>query len=502
MAYDANRMIITDPVGVGDVQQALGVSSGDVGRLCTNANVKMMSKFKPTDYLRLIFDPRAETAYAESQWKGEMIQYNGVNVRASCGINIPFGMLPESLFGGVDDYVFISSNQYRSTPSTLFSNLWSKITPTKYRLADFWKYIHKTPSYPISGTKYPISFANLTLQTLTYDPLQHTGTLLAVAEIHFDYDDIAQGEGTYYLGVKNLLDAQNGNPLQYNLKFGFMLMNHPSSLKMHFAVTDAAEVQIDGTYDQTTRMVGHRNIAINGAPLIKPAFADGFQTNEKVYILPYIRRTLNIGGTNYRCYFGLNADAEHITPQEFTIKNSSITVQSVRLTSATMTVTYQVVDSSAYDKTIRFWIGNVNDMTFNFAGYSQSDTSNKFYFLTTDFGVMRNDGNGYMVDQNFATLGLSYDSGVEARYTNVRSDSLNATGLLSGISDAQSLFAYYTKYRYSRELTQARIGIQMVVMESDGNNHMVQRSVSFTGYVNPSTAGSTAQTIQLTGVIN
>ena len=491
-------MIITEPVGNWDVSKALSVGNGDVGTLCTHANVKLMSKFKPTDYKRIVFNPVTEPGYADSQWKGEMVQQEGTNVRASVGIQIPYGLIPDSLFGG-SDYQFFSGGQYRSVGAMLLNTTWQKKTPTVFRILDFWKYIHKTPDYPIARNKYPISFANLNVQTKAYNTREHTGTLLVSAEIHFDYNDISVQNIAYYLGVKNLFDAQNGNPSLYNLKFGFMIL---SVSKAHFAITDSVEMQLDNNYDAVTGLTGHRNIAIDDAPLIKPSEDNGFQVNEEVYILPYIRRTINVSGVDYRCYFCLNADNENLCYQNFTIKSSGITIQAVRLINATIKITYQVIATSSSTKTIRLWVKNVNDMTFTFSGYSQDQNANKFYFLTSDFGVMRNDGNGYMVQQYFAELGTTYDDSLNARYSRITQGTYGAVGILNGVQDAQHLSNYYTDIEYNSELTEAKIGISMLILENNGSGEMVQRSVSFNGTINPKTTHDTESNITLTTHIN
>lgn len=503
MAY--NDQIITDPVTDGDIKSALRTSEVSESDWCTHDNVNLMSKFKPTDYLTINFNPKIDTGLADSQWKGELIKQNGYTIRASVGIQIPYGLIPESQFDGVSDYKFFNTGLYRNVPATIINNKWSKITPTKFRQLDFWKYTSRTPDYPLARNKFPISFSNMTVQTLKYNTLDQTGTLLAVAELHFDYKDISVKNIAYWLGVRSLLDAQTGVSSQHNLKFGFMIISNPQAQSMHFAITDAVEMTLDDSYDQTTGLVGYRNIALDGVPLIKPSFDDGFQVNEEVYIVPYIRRSLMVGDTSYRCYFGLNADDDHLAYQKFKIRNSGLSVQTVKLQNAVITVTYQVVETKTSSKVIMFSITNVSHMSFTFTAQAPtSDLNNRFYFLTNDFAIIRNDSNGYMVEQHFATLGLSYDDDIGARYVHVTANpqSKNATGLLYGVSDAASLSRYFTKYEYSSSLTSAKIGAQIVFMEFDsGTGEMIQRSVSFQSTINPSTAGSTPQTIQMPGTI-
>ena len=502
MAYSDG--IITEPVSIYDVQRALGVSVTDLGTLCKHPNLRLMSRYKPTDYQTLCFNPMTETALADSQWKGKMVtDTSGVNIRASVGLDIPFFRLPDSLFTSGTDYAFFNVGTY-GVPSTLIESVWGQATVDKYRLADFWKYCHTIPTYPISNKKYPVSFSNLTIQTLSYNSLQQSGTMLAVAEIHFDYNDISIQNLAYALGVKNLFDAQNGVPTIYNLYFGFMLIKYPSD-SPRFAITNAVEVQLDANYDQTTGLTGVRNIALDGAALIKPG-DQGFHVGDSVYLVPYIRRTISIAGVAYRYYFCLNCEntTEYHAFQQFTISNNPLTIYTVKLTSASITITYQKVRTTTGGVVIRFWISNVNHITFNFTGQGigPNDNANRFYFLTTDFGVMRNDGNGYMVDQNFATLGLREDDNINARFSNITTANMNATGILYGISDAQSLSVFYTEYEYPSTLTSAKIGIHMIIMDNPTGTEMTQRSVTFQTTINPSATGDQAQTTTVSGVIS
>ena len=47
MPYDNNKKLITAPVGIYDVQQALGTSVDDVGGVCTRPNINKWATFKP-----------------------------------------------------------------------------------------------------------------------------------------------------------------------------------------------------------------------------------------------------------------------------------------------------------------------------------------------------------------------------------------------------------------------------------------------------------------------
>lgn len=55
MGYNPSTKIITAPVSVADIQQALDRNSKDVKTLCLQNNVNMLSKFKPTSALGLLY---------------------------------------------------------------------------------------------------------------------------------------------------------------------------------------------------------------------------------------------------------------------------------------------------------------------------------------------------------------------------------------------------------------------------------------------------------------
>lgn len=50
MPYDSNMGVISAPVSIDDVKQALGESSNDLATLCKSENINMWAKYKPTCY--------------------------------------------------------------------------------------------------------------------------------------------------------------------------------------------------------------------------------------------------------------------------------------------------------------------------------------------------------------------------------------------------------------------------------------------------------------------
>lgn len=62
MAYDSNFGIVTRPVGIGDVMQALGSDRSDLATLCSSQFINPMAKFKPVRYSKIAALTDAERA--------------------------------------------------------------------------------------------------------------------------------------------------------------------------------------------------------------------------------------------------------------------------------------------------------------------------------------------------------------------------------------------------------------------------------------------------------
>ena len=78
MGYNSGTKKITAPVGIADVQHALGDASTDVGSLCKSANINMWAKYKPVSkgiintYTQLNSDNtwKADTSLSDPWWTG------------------------------------------------------------------------------------------------------------------------------------------------------------------------------------------------------------------------------------------------------------------------------------------------------------------------------------------------------------------------------------------------------------------------------------------------
>lgn len=84
MSYDGN--IISSPVNIDDVKQALGESSNDLATLCKSKNINILSKYKPTNYSidfvqdNVNSDKKTWTAKDKNKawWLGESRRYRTV----------------------------------------------------------------------------------------------------------------------------------------------------------------------------------------------------------------------------------------------------------------------------------------------------------------------------------------------------------------------------------------------------------------------------------------
>lgn len=166
MAYASDR--VTAPVSISDVQQALGVSSGDVGTLCKAATINMWAKFKPVrkniintipqinensvsparawkpDNDSYFQDPTSPTPWWTADDGNYGLDYTGARVQVSMGTT-----------GGMSDLEYQIIHQLLPKIDGEL-NGWAYNQPRggsynePYRLTDFNQYWHKAPK-PASG---------------------------------------------------------------------------------------------------------------------------------------------------------------------------------------------------------------------------------------------------------------------------------------------------------------------------------------------------------------
>ena len=153
MGYSNTK--ITAPVSFSDVQNALGVSITDLGKLCTSGNINMWAKYKPVVYAAI--DTTSQLNSARTAWKAESELGTGVKAwwrgaNGQCGLSFPVVDIGAS--ANNNSGVITALN---SLKTMIDGNLngWSYTKPSggttsPYRLIDFLRYYGGAPN-PVSG---------------------------------------------------------------------------------------------------------------------------------------------------------------------------------------------------------------------------------------------------------------------------------------------------------------------------------------------------------------
>lgn len=126
MAYNASTGIISQPVGIGDIQQCLTSNSGDVATLCMSPNVNMWSNVKPVYNTKI----------------GELTDADRATARVLSGFKTGGGI--KKWAGTYTQYTNNMSS--RGNPT---SQLWTHDAPLLdgicvFRISDFKGYYHHT----------------------------------------------------------------------------------------------------------------------------------------------------------------------------------------------------------------------------------------------------------------------------------------------------------------------------------------------------------------------
>lgn len=169
--------LITAPVSIEDVRKTLGVTSTDLGTLCTSSQINMWSKYKPVQLTGLF------ASTGSNDW------YKGVD--GCCGIN--FADAQSNTYEKIiDKYTSDGSNgwHYMGRPNG---------TTYPYRLTDFKNYYHKAVP-PLSHFTVPQKVAANGTLTCSFD--------YGIQEDHnLNFSDINIPLGS---GITNLGEAPVG----------------------------------------------------------------------------------------------------------------------------------------------------------------------------------------------------------------------------------------------------------------------------------------------------
>ena len=85
MSYNSNSGIISAPVSIDDVKQALGESSNDLATLCKSENINIWSKYKPISCKGEFKEYPIREDFEETVTSS----YSYYNCAVRCGMNIP-----------------------------------------------------------------------------------------------------------------------------------------------------------------------------------------------------------------------------------------------------------------------------------------------------------------------------------------------------------------------------------------------------------------------------
>ena len=176
MSYNSETGIISAPVSIDDVKQALGESSNDLASLCTHEGINMWAKYKPVDSDNAFLD-------INTGWKGK---------RNDCNINYPKATSIYDIKG------------YYSQADNGFTH---RTASAPYRLGDFRGYNHNARSeYLGIGTTSPSAEDAVSISA-AYNLQSVDSDWISMKDLLND------GSITYHFGV--LLYNNNGNKLQY-----------------------------------------------------------------------------------------------------------------------------------------------------------------------------------------------------------------------------------------------------------------------------------------------
>ena len=151
MSYNSNSGIISAPVSIDDVKQALGESSNDLATLCKSENINIWSKYKPINCKGEF----KEYPIREDSYETATSSYNKYNCDIRCGMNIPIDTYRNlyNNYGGEGfainacenlhiDNIYGRNGGIRDNTSTVVSgkHFPKGGTNSPYRLGDFRNY--------------------------------------------------------------------------------------------------------------------------------------------------------------------------------------------------------------------------------------------------------------------------------------------------------------------------------------------------------------------------
>ena len=138
MPYNNNNHLITAPIGIGDISQALNNSSTDLGTLCNSNNIKKWAKYKPEHWQ---VDTNPPVGYlTDSQRKNNHYGLEWFKYKAPNGNSVPIADLKTLMLGTLCNGLYTYKDRG-------FVENGGAATTTKEpkRIADFLAFSGSTP---------------------------------------------------------------------------------------------------------------------------------------------------------------------------------------------------------------------------------------------------------------------------------------------------------------------------------------------------------------------
>lgn len=304
-------------VSFADVQQTLGTSTNDLGRLCTHENINMLSRRKPTPYTG--FDSGAEqAAYIDA----------GANYDLYAG-----GIFKQTTIVTDDQYPAANVGTLQFVQNLdLLSSQWTyqrPSSPAKFRLLDFNEYLHYGAiSYPKTASKYPY-------ETATDYRLTSGGYLEIASMLRFNLSDVQlYGAVAGLLGLKELLAEKDTELSNLDLRYGFILRvktaaeggfyrrNTPLSM-LYIHNRNIVSDNTNG-YQTITANTGSTSIFVDNPNQMNSTHI--LYNVETAYICPFIAKRYHTGSGTNNCWllYGLGVTTPPIFPALMTAHAMSI----------------------------------------------------------------------------------------------------------------------------------------------------------------------------------
>ena len=419
MAYDSTTGIITAPVDMGDIADALGVDSLDLGTLCESEEVNLLSKYKPTDYAQ----PDGGDVFMAGD--GSKIGYF---LGYDCyGIQKPY--LTNSQFILLGSAGIPSGNAAKLTGIQTGSLVgdWQKSPLVWYRQLDFEGYCHIPAINRFTNGTNPFAVSMAVLNP--------NGGISASAQMRYNWDDIVHDDGkATTLGLKSLLACDGVNDKAYLGVAVYRTLSKTPNTGVTLTPICVAAIHTAplGETCPNTGMVEMHNVAFdfNASGLIsgyESTVTNGYTNfyigETGIKAIPFIAKW---SGSQW--YFvGLG-----VTPYAFpgnlaasggagSTKNTVVITKVVCRLRAVQNADGSITMGIAYNTDFAITVTGSGLLAFR--------KNNTFYITPAD-------GNSTMVGQSSVRLGVSDDATLDLPGTNVSAGTYYASSLMYGRSSS------------------------------------------------------------------